>query len=143
MGIENCTIDHHARIPFPELVNVYGCMIGERSFVGPFVEIQAGTTIGSDCKIESHTFICADTKIGHRVFIGHNVTFCNDKLPFIARRPHYLEPPIIEDDVVIGSGSTVLPGVTVGRGALVGAGSVVTKDVEPGTTVAGNPAREV
>ncbi|HEY7120915.1 MAG TPA: acyltransferase [Solirubrobacterales bacterium] len=129
--------------------NLYGCRIGARTRIGSFVEVQRGAMIGSSCKIESHTFICDGVKIGEGVFVGHGVTFIND------RRPRALNPEgelqteadwqlcetFVEDGASIGSGATVLGGVRIGAGALVGAGAVVTRDVAPGRTVAGNPAR--
>jgi acetyltransferase-like isoleucine patch superfamily enzyme len=129
--------------------NLYGCRIGAGTRIGSFVEVQRGAMIGSSCKIESHTFICDGVKIGEGVFVGHGVTFIND------RRPRALNPEgelqteadwqlcetFVEDGASIGSGATVLGGVRIGAGALVGAGAVVTRDVGPGRTVAGNPAR--
>lgn len=130
-------------------VNAYGCEIGDGSKVGAFVEIQKGATIGKNCKISSHTFVCEGVHIEDEVFIGHGVTFINDRIPRAANpdgsmqteEDWTLETTRIKKGASIGSGSTILCGVTVGEGALVGAGSVVTKDVAPNTTVAGNPAR--
>lgn len=130
-------------------VNAYGCEIGDGSKVGAFVEIQKGATIGKNCKISSHTFVCEGVHIEDEVFIGHGVTFINDRIPRAANpdgsmqteEDWTLETTRIKTGASIGSGSTILCGVTVGEGALVGAGSVVTKDVAPNTTVAGNPAR--
>lgn len=132
-------------------VNAYGCKIGDRTKVGAFVEIQKGATIGADSKISSHTFICEGVHIGNRVFIGHNVTFINDRFPRAANADGSLqteadwhcESTYIKDGASIGSSVTILCGVTVGEGAIVGAGSVVTKDVAPHTIVAGNPARYI
>ncbi|HEV7771240.1 MAG TPA: acyltransferase [Solirubrobacterales bacterium] len=131
--------------------NLYGCRIGSRSRVGTFVEIQRGVEVGVACKIQSHTFICEGVRIEDEVFIGHGVTFVNDKHP---RATDETGAPQSEDDwellattvergASIGSGATVLGGVRIGRGATVGAGAVVTRDVEPGTTVVGNPARRI
>jgi acetyltransferase-like isoleucine patch superfamily enzyme len=130
-------------------VNAYGCRIGARTKVGAFVEIQKGVTIGEDCKISSHTFVCEGVHIGNRVFIGHNVTFINDRFPRAANTDGSLQteadwecvPTYIEDGASIGSSVTILCGIRIGAGAIVGAGSVVTKDVPAGTIVAGNPAR--
>jgi UDP-2-acetamido-3-amino-2,3-dideoxy-glucuronate N-acetyltransferase len=130
-------------------VNAYGCEIGDRTKVGTFVEIQKGAFIGSDCKISSHSFICEGVTIGNRVFIGHNVTFINDKYP-AATNPDgsmqtdadwSVDPIIVDEGVSIGSSVTVLCGVTIGKNAVVGAGSVVTKDIPPFQVWAGNPAR--
>jgi UDP-2-acetamido-3-amino-2,3-dideoxy-glucuronate N-acetyltransferase len=129
--------------------NLYGCAIGDRSRIGTFVEIQAGARIGSDCKIQSHSFICDGIEIGDRVFIGHGVMFCNDRRPRATNDDGLLQGPDdwelersqVAAGASIGSGAVILGGVRIGEGALVGAGAVVTHDVPPGTTVAGNPAR--
>jgi UDP-2-acetamido-3-amino-2,3-dideoxy-glucuronate N-acetyltransferase len=130
-------------------VNLYGCRIGDRTRIGTFVEIQRGATIGAECKVQSHTFICDGIEIGDRVFVGHGVTFVNDKVPrataagggLQTEDDWELQTTVIEDDASIGSGATILGGVRIGAGALVGAGAVVTRDVAPGGTVVGNPAR--
>ena len=130
-------------------VNAYGCEIGDRTKVGTYVEIQKGVFIGSDCKISSHSFICEGVTIGNRVFIGHNVTFINDKYPEATNSDGTMknaedwsvDPIIIEDIVSIGSSVTVLCGVTIGKNSVIGAGSVVTKDIPPFQVWAGNPAR--
>jgi UDP-2-acetamido-3-amino-2,3-dideoxy-glucuronate N-acetyltransferase len=132
-----------------EFVNLYGCEIGDNTRIGTFVEIQKGAKIGKNCKISSHTFICEGVTIEDNVFIGHNVTFINDKYP---RATTAVGIPQGEKDWVciltlvkkgasVGSSATILSGVTIGENALVGAGSVVTKDVPAHTTAAGNPAR--
>jgi UDP-2-acetamido-3-amino-2,3-dideoxy-glucuronate N-acetyltransferase len=129
--------------------NLYGCRIGDRTKIGPFVEIQRNATVGIDCKISSHTFVCEGVHIGNRVFIGHNVTFINDLYPRATNPDGTLQTADdwklvqtrIEDGASLGSSVTVLAGVTVGAGAIVGAGSVVTKSVGPGEIWAGNPAR--
>ncbi len=130
-------------------VNAYHCKIDDGSKVGTFVEIQKGVEIGKNCKISSHTFICEGVKIEDNVFIGHNVTFVNDRFPR-ATNPDgsiqtdsdwTLETTLIKKGASIGSSVTILCGVTIGEGALVGAGSVVTKDVAPHTIVVGNPAK--
>lgn len=131
--------------------NLYGCTIGARTRIGPFVEIQAGASIGADCKIQSHSFICEGVTIGDRVFVGHGVMFINDRKPRATNAAGSLQSPAdwqllethVEDGASLGSGVVVLGGITIGRGALVGAGAVVTRDVPANATVVGNPARVV
>jgi acetyltransferase-like isoleucine patch superfamily enzyme len=130
-------------------VNAYGCSIDDGSKVGAFVEIQKGSTIGKNCKISSHTFICEGVHIEDNVFVGHNVTFINDRFPRATNADGSLQTEAdwhVEDTRVckgasIGSSVTILCGVTIGENAIVGAGSVVTKNVAPNTIVAGNPAK--
>ncbi len=130
-------------------VNAYGCSIGDNSKVGAFVEIQKGASIGKDCKISSHTFICEGVHIEDRVFIGHGVMFTNDLFPKATNSDGSQQTEadwkVIETKVKqgasIGSNATILCGITIGENALVGAGSVVTKDVPPNTVVAGVPAK--
>ena len=132
-----------------DFVNLYGCEIGDHSKIGTFVEIQKGAKIGKNCKISSHTFICEGVTIEDDVFIGHNVTFINDMYPrstvegggLQTKADWVCNPTLIKKGASVGSSTTVLAGVTVGEKAIVGAGSVVTKDVPPGTIVAGNPAK--
>jgi UDP-2-acetamido-3-amino-2,3-dideoxy-glucuronate N-acetyltransferase len=129
-------------------VNLYGCRIGSDTRVGTFVEIQRGAEIGSRCKIQSHAFICAGVRIGDGVFIGHSVTFINDRYPRATRRDRRLQTgadwelveTVVHDGASIGSGATILCGVCIGEGAQVGAGAVVTRDVPAHATVVGNPA---
>ena len=129
--------------------NLYGCEIGDESKIGTFVEIQKGAKIGCRCKISSHAFICEGVTIEDEVFIGHNVTFTNDRYPRATTGQEGLQtekdwqcvPTIVKRGASIGSSATLLCGVTVGERAIVGAGSVVTKDVPPNSIVAGNPAR--
>jgi acetyltransferase-like isoleucine patch superfamily enzyme len=131
--------------------NLYGCRIGSRTRVGTFVEIQRGAEIGVACKIQSHSFICDGVRIEDEVFIGHGVTFVNDKFPRATNGSGALQDEsdwqkldtVVEDGASIGSGATILGAVRIGRGSTVGAGAVVTRDVAPGTTVAGNPAAEL
>ena len=132
-------------------VNAYHCKIGSGSKVGTFGEIQRGVEIGENCKISSHSFICEGVKIEDNVFIGHNVTFVNDRYPRATNEDGSiqtaddwkLETTLIKKGASIGSSVTILCGVTIGEGALVGAGSVVTKDVAPNTVVVGNPAKQI
>jgi len=132
-----------------DFVNLYGCEIGDHSKIGTFVEIQKGARVGSNCKISSHTFICEGVTIEDNVFIGHNVTFTNDRYPRAVREDGRLQteadwdcvPTLVKKGASIGSSATILCGLTIGENAMVGAGSVVTKDVPPNAVVAGNPAR--
>ena len=132
-----------------QFVNLYGCSIGDYSRIGTFVEIQKGVHIGSNCKIQSHSFICEGVRIKNRVFIGHGVTFINDKLPKTTNLDGTIKrngdwtctETTIEDEASIGSGSTILCGINIGRGAVIGAGSVVTKNVPDGQVWVGNPAK--
>ena len=125
-----------------EPANLYGCTIGDGSFVGPFVEIQSDGIIGKNCRIQSHSFICSKVKIGDHCFVGHGVTFTNDlfKDGLSSNNDKDWLPTIIEEQVSIGSGSTILP-VRIVSGCVIGAGSVVTKDLLVKGVYAGNPAR--
>jgi acetyltransferase-like isoleucine patch superfamily enzyme len=130
-------------------VNLYGCEIGDNTKIGNFVEIQKGAKVGRNCKISSHTFICEGVTIEDNCFIGHNVTFINDLYPRATNTNGELQTEtawvcirtLVKEGASIGSSATVLCGVTIGEGAIVGAGSVVTKDVPAHAIVAGNPAR--
>lgn len=130
-------------------VNLYGCSIGDNSKIGTFVEIQKNATIGRNVKVSSHTFICEGVQIDDNVFIGHNVSFINDKYPRSANAHGQLQteadwkvvPTRVMRGASIGTGATILCGVTIGENAIVGAGSVVTRDVPDNAVVAGNPAR--
>ncbi|MCC6164561.1 MAG: N-acetyltransferase [Acidobacteria bacterium] len=132
-----------------KFINLYGCAIGDETKIGACVEIQKGVTVGRRCKISSHTFICEGVTIEDNVFIGHGVTFTNDVFPRATTADGELqteadwtvEPTLVKRGASIGSGVTVLPRLTIGEDAIVGAGSVVTRDVPPRTIVAGNPAR--
>jgi UDP-2-acetamido-3-amino-2,3-dideoxy-glucuronate N-acetyltransferase len=142
-------VEFGADVKVFSFVNLYGCRIGDGTRVGTFVEIQRGAVIGAACKIQSHTFICDGIEIGDGVFVGHSVTFVNDKEPkataadgaLQTEDDWTLERTVVEDGASIGSGATILGGVRIGAGALVGAGAVVTRDVAPRETVVGNPAR--
>ena len=132
-------------------VNLYGCEIGDESKIGTFVEIQKGVRIGKRVKISSHSFICEGVTIEDEVFIGHGVMFINDKYPRSTTESGSLQseadwvciPTLIKARASIGSNATILCGVTIGEGAMVGAGSVVTHDVPPGAVVVGNPAKSI
>ena len=131
--------------------NLYGCEIGDDVKIGTFVEIQKGARVGSRCKISSHTFICEGVTVEDEVFVGHNVTFINDLYPRATKHNGQLQteadwkcvPTRVKRGASIGSGATLLCGITVGERAVVGAGSVVTRDVPPFAVVAGNPARVI
>lgn len=132
-----------------DFINLYGCRIGDNTKIGPFVEIQKSVDIGRNCKVQSHSFICEGVTIEDEAFIGHGVMFTNDRYPHSTTAAGALQteadwaviPTVVRRGASIGSNCTILCGVTVGEGAIVGAGSVVTKDVPPGVIVAGNPAR--
>jgi acetyltransferase-like isoleucine patch superfamily enzyme len=132
-----------------DYVNLYGCCIGENTTVGPFVEVQKNVKIGKNCKISSHTFICEGVVIEDNVFIGHNVTFINDLYPRATNKEGQLQtehdwtciPTLVQEGASIGSGATLLCGIKVGKNAIVGAASMVTKNVPANTIVAGNPAK--
>ncbi len=144
-------LGNDVRIFHPDLVNLYGCSVGDETRLGTFVEIQAGASVGARCKISSHTFICEGVTIEDKVFVGHGVMFTNDKIPRATTedgRPQGAADWSVEATRVctrasIGSNATILCGLTIGEGAVVGAGAVVTRDVAPHTTVAGVPARVV
>ena len=148
MIADNVILGSNTSIPSPELVNIYGCRIGDGTKIGPFVEIQKNAEIGSNCKISSHTFVCEGVHIADRVFIGHGVIFTNDSFPRSTNKDGTLQgdddwdvvDTYVHEGASIGSGATILPGLTIGAGATVGAGAVVVKDVPPRTIVAGNPA---
>jgi acetyltransferase-like isoleucine patch superfamily enzyme len=132
-------------------VNLYGCEIGDDVKIGTFVEIQKGVKIGNRCKISSHTFICEGVTLEDEVFVGHNVTFTNDRYPRASNENGKLQTEadwacirtLVKRGASIGSGATLLCGITIGENAMIGAGGVVTRDVPPDTVVAGNPARVV
>ena len=138
-----------ANVRIADFVNLYGCRVGDNTGIGAFVEIQKGAAVGRSCKISSHSFICEGVTIEDEVFVGHNVTFINDLYPRATCQNGELQteadwqvkPTLVKRGASIGSSATILAGITVGEFALVGAGSVVTKDVPAYSVVAGNPAR--
>ena len=142
-------LGENVAIPHESLVNLYGCTIGDETKIGAFVEIQKNAVVGRRCKISSHTFVCEGVVIDEGVFVGHGVMFTNDRYPratagngrLQTEADWKVEPTLVKKGASIGSGATILPRLTIGEGAIVGAGSVVTRDVAPHTIVAGNPAR--
>ena len=136
-------------VKLSKFINLYGCEIGDETKIGAFVEIQKNARVGRRCKISSHTFICEGVEIEDNVFVGHSVTFINDSYPRAATSAGELqteadwrvEKTLVKKSASIGSGSTILSNVTIGENAIIGAGSVVTKDVPASAIVAGNPAK--
>ena len=136
-------------VKLSKFINLYGCEIGDDTKIGAFVEVQKNATIGKRCKVSSHTFVCEGVTIEDNVFIGHGVTFINDSFPrattqegeLQTEKDWHVEKTLVKRGASIGSGSTVLSNVTIGENAIVGAGSVVTRDVPPNAIVAGNPAK--
>ena len=136
-------------VKLSKFINLYGCDIGDETKIGAFVEVQKNATIGKHCKISSHTFICEGVTIEDNVFVGHGVTFINDSYPRATTSEGQLqteadwrvERTLVKRGASIGSGATILSSVSIGENAIVGAGSVVTKDVPANTIVAGNPAK--
>lgn len=138
-------------VKLSKFINLYGCVIGDDSKIGAFVEVQKGAAIGKKCKVSSHTFICEGVTIGDNCFIGHSVVFINDKYPRSVNEKGLMEgekdwaPRFVKtsvgDNTAIGSNVTIIGGVTIGSGAMIGAGSVVTKNVPSGEVWVGNPAK--
>ena len=136
-------------VKLSKFINLYGCSIGDNTKIGAFVEIQKNASVGKNCKISSHTFICEGVEIEDGVFVGHSVTFINDSYPravtsdgeLQTEQDWVVERTVVKKGASIGSGSTILSNVVIGENAIVGAGSVVTKDVPPNAIVAGNPAK--
>jgi UDP-2-acetamido-3-amino-2,3-dideoxy-glucuronate N-acetyltransferase len=151
MIAKDVVLGEGVRIFQPDLVNLYGCEIGDGTKIGAFVEVQRGAAIGRNCKISSHTFICSGVKIEDGVFIGHGVMFTNDRHPRAVNADGSLQTEadwtcietLVKARCSIGSNATILCGITIGTGAMVGAGAVVTKDVADYAVVAGVPARPV
>ena len=148
---DSVSLGRDVRIFQPLLVNLYGCRIGDETKVGAFVEIQKGVAIGARCKISSHSFICEGVQLADEVFVGHGVMFTNDRKPratnadgsLQTEADWHVEPTHVKRRASIGSHATILCGITIGEGALVGAGAVVTRDVPDHAIVAGVPARVV
>lgn len=146
---ENVNLARGVGIAHPELVNLYGCTIGEETRIATFVEIQTNATVGARCKVSSHTFVCEGVTIEDECFIGHHVCFINDRYPRATADGGALQteadwrviPTRVRRGASIGSGAVILCGVTIGERAIIGAGAVVTHDVPAGTVVAGVPAR--
>jgi acetyltransferase-like isoleucine patch superfamily enzyme len=138
-------------VKIARFVNLYGCRIGDNTKIGTFVEIQKGASIGRNCKIQSHSFICEGVEIEDNCFVGHGVMFTNDKYPRSVNPDGSMQTDadwqclktVVKQGASIGTGATLLCGITIGENALIGAGAVVTKDVAAGTIVIGNPAREL
>ncbi|RPH48546.1 MAG: N-acetyltransferase [Desulfobacteraceae bacterium] len=138
-------------VKLSKFINLYGCSIGDNTKIGAFVEIQKNAFVGNNCKISSHTFICEGVTIEDNVFIGHSVTFINDKKPRATTSDGSLqteadwtvEPTLVKKGASVGSGCTILSNIIIGENAILGAGSVITKDVPPGAVVAGNPAKRI
>jgi acetyltransferase-like isoleucine patch superfamily enzyme len=136
-------------VKLSKFINMYGCTIGDETKIGAFVEIQKNATVGRRCKISSHTFICEGVMIEDNVFVGHSVTFVNDSYPratapdggLQTESDWKVETTVVKRGASIGSGATILANLTIGENAIVGAGSVVTRDVPPNAIVAGNPAK--
>ena len=144
------TLGERVAVPRPDLVNLYGCCVGDDTKIGPFVEIQRGVSVGARCKVSSHAFLCEGVTIEDEVFVGHGVMFTNDRFPRAARGGVMLKEgdwelssTLVRQGASIGSGATVLPGITVGCEAMVGAGAVVVDDVPDYAVVVGNPAHIV
>jgi len=144
-------VDLGENVVLQDFINLYGCRIGDNTKIGPFVEVQRNAAVGRNCKIQSHCFICEGVTIEDEVFVGHGVMFINDRYPRAATEAGALQTEadwsvvrtLVKKGASIGSNATILCGVTVGEGAIVGAGSVVTKDVPSRTIVAGNPAKVI
>jgi UDP-2-acetamido-3-amino-2,3-dideoxy-glucuronate N-acetyltransferase len=142
-------VDFGDKVIVSSFTNLYGCRIGDETRIGPFVEIQRDAVIGARCKIQSHAFICSGVTIEDEVFVGHGTLFINDKFPRATSEAGALKfeddwvlmRTVVEHRAALGSGAVVLGGIRIGSGALIGAGAVVTRDVAPGETVAGVPAR--
>jgi UDP-2-acetamido-3-amino-2,3-dideoxy-glucuronate N-acetyltransferase len=142
-------VEFGSNVTVGPFTNLYGCIVGDETRIGPFVEVQRGVVVGARCKLQSHSFVCSGVTIEDEVFVGHGVMFINDKFPAATTERATLKtdsdwellPTVVERGAALGSGVIVLGGLRIGRDALVGAGAVVTRDVAPGEVVAGVPAR--
>ena len=150
MIAESVRLGRDVSIPQPDLVNLYGCEVGDETKIGSFVEIQKNVSVGARCKISSHTFVCEGVTLEEEVFIGHGVMFTNDPMPrataggeLQTEADWVVVPTCIKKGASIGSGATIVCGVTIGENAMIGAGAVVTKDVPSGSVVAGVPGRVI
>lgn len=151
MPLKNVELGNGVLITHPDLVNLYGCTIGSGTKIGPFVEIQKNSHVGSRCKVSSHSFLCEGVTIEDEVFIGHGVVFTNELYPRATTEGGALQteadwqvvPTLVRRGASIGSNATIVCGVTIGRGAMVGAGAVVTRDIPDGALALGVPARVV
>lgn len=132
----------NVRIYNKDQVNIFGCIIGDDSFIGPFVEITRNTVIGKNCIIESHSFLCDSVTLEDNVFIGHGAMFTNDLYPIVGTKVEYLKT-LVKKGVSIGTNATIVGGVTIGNYSVIGAGAVVTKDVDDFSIYAGNPAKKL
>jgi len=152
MNSYNCISDDvklGENVRLSRFINLYGCEIGDETKIGAFVEIQKNASVGRRCKISSHTFVCEGVSIEDHVFVGHGVTFTNDSYPratnadgeLQTEKDWRVERTVVKRGASIGSGSTILSNLVIGENAIVGAGSVVTRDIPPNSIVAGNPAR--
>jgi len=146
MIANNVQLGDGVQIPQPDLVNLYGCKIGDQSKIGSFVEIQKGANIGARCKISSHSFVCEGVTIEDEVFIGHGVMFTNDLMPrattagkIQTEKDWQVVPTLVCKGASIGSGAVIICGITIGKNAMIGAGAVITKDVPPNAVVVGVP----
>lgn len=151
MPVNDCTLGNDVLLTHPDLVNLYGCKIGDGTRIGPFVEIQKNAVVGARCKISSHSFVCEGVTIEDEVMIAHGVVFTNGLLPRATNEDGSLQrdgdwectPTLVRRGASIGSNATIICGVTIGEWGVVGAGAVVTRDVPAGAIVAGNPARVI
>ncbi len=149
MPINNVNLGKNVMIFHNDLVNLYGCSVGDNTKIGAFVEIQKGSKIGKNCKISSHSFICEGVKISNEVFIGHGVMFINDKYPRATLENGKMQnesdweliTTFVDEKVSIGSGAVLMCGIKIGKKAIIGAGAVVTKDVNEGETIIGVPGK--